>query len=413
MGGVITYLVAEEVLGGDEDVQAPATPAPTSEESAILQEFLELYKQDRVPTAQEQKMEQYTLTLLEDAINALPIQKEEREWAHKLVKQQYEYYTSPEYQKRLDLENALVEWQLEGVQAAREMGAITGDLSEQEMTALNTMESNAIQTLTETVGRQHEKIFGSVVSDMVNRGVLQGDVGRRAIEDVAERSEEIIGEGTRAIGSQKMGAILELGEAQKSQQLQLQQMLMSGQISREAAQQQWAGTALAQAGGAQQFGQTWAQQAGQFAAGLEQEWDQSRMAAGIQQWGQMAGMRGSEAQRALQAAIATSESKAAVEASKWSALGNLGGMAMMAGAASAKKYKKNIKAIGIDPVLNIPIVSFEYTDNAKQKHPMITRDGQCVGYLAEDLAEVMPEAVIFDSYGQPDAINYDYLLTAR
>jgi hypothetical protein len=83
------------------------------------------------------------------------------------------------------------------------------------------------------------------------------------------------------------------------------------------------------------------------------------------------------------------------------AYGSYAGMAALA--ASSKRLKKNIKPINLTPVI------FEYTDEALEKYPEITEKGKQIGFIAEEVANDYPEAVIFDELGKSLAINYAIL----
>ena len=317
--------------GGGTTVVAPPTPEPTPEELAIQREILSIMQEDRVPTENELKIEEYTLQLIEDQISALPINQEYREMALEMARMQFDEYTSPAAEARRATEKEYWEFRLEGIQKAKELGEITGDLSDQEMAALDTMYGTAQANLETSLQRGVDNILPSVVAEMVDRGVLQGDIGAKAIADVYERKAELLSEGTLSLEGQKASSILAMGEAQKNRQLQLQQLLQSGLISGEQADQLYAQNAWGAVGGQGALAQQSMLSAQQFASGLSQQWEQSKLNAGIAQWGQMAGMRGAEADRALQAAIATAEAESAASASKWGALGSVGGMLGMAG----------------------------------------------------------------------------------
>ena len=81
--------------------------------------------------------------------------------------------------------------------------------------------------------------------------------------------------------------------------------------------------------------------------------------------------------------------------------------AMLAYALSSKKYKENIKPCG-PRVKCIQPVTFDYTQKAILDYPEKTSPGRQFGFIAEDVVEVYPEAVIFKD-GKPDAINYGKL----
>jgi len=278
----------------------------------------------------ESQMQDYSYQLMEQQIENLPMDQQQKEWAYEMAQEQYEYYKSPEYQAQKELSSQITQWQLESVETARELGGITGDLSEQEMGALDTMEQNAIETLTSNINREQEEVMGGVISSLVDRGVLQGDIGAKVMGDVYERSMELLSEGVAGIESQKMQNILQMGEAQKSRQLQQMQMMMGGQISQEQLKQGWTGQAMQSAGGQSALNQQFTQNATQLSAGLAQDWQQTQLSAGLQAWGTMGQQRSANADRALNASIANAQSSAAGSASAWGAFGNIAGMAAMA-----------------------------------------------------------------------------------
>jgi hypothetical protein len=76
---------------------------------------------------------------------------------------------------------------------------------------------------------------------------------------------------------------------------------------------------------------------------------------------------------------------------------------------SAKRFKKNIRPIG-KVVKGLPVCEFEYTEQALNKFPNMTVPGKQIGFIAEDVENVYPSAVIKDSTGRPLAINYSKLL---
>jgi len=316
--------------GGDVTVNAPTTPAPTETETAIQQEILKLLQTEKEPTKLDQMWDQYGEAVLKQAIDALPMSAEYQQMAYDLMKEQYDYYKSPEYQKQKELSLALTEYQLNAIQAAKGLGEITGDLSDQEMESLNTMESNAVTTLTETINREHKEVFETLMTQLVDRGVLQGSVGAQAIADVRKRADELITSGTRDIVTAKMSNILGLQESKRNWQLNLQDLVQRGVISGEQAVNQWAQSGISSATGQQNISQQLSQAAQQYAGQLTTQWDTSKLSGAISQWGSMAGMRASEATNALNAAIAQAQARASETASKWGAVGNIAGLASSA-----------------------------------------------------------------------------------
>ncbi len=73
-----------------------------------------------------------------------------------------------------------------------------------------------------------------------------------------------------------------------------------------------------------------------------------------------------------------------------------------------KTWEKDIVPVG-DKINGLQPIQFEYTEEAKREHPEMTVEGRTTGFLAEDVAEKYPEAVIYDAIGRPDAVNYGLL----
>lgn len=301
--------IGEALFGATPDQAnvTVSTPAATPEEVDIQKQMLELMKQDRQMTPYQEEMQGYAKTIAQAAVEQIPQLQKMNEYEMQLFERQLAELDSPAAQLRRQVETSQLEWQLARIEEAKSLGEITGDLSEQEMTALDTMANNAITTMTQNVNRELNDVMGKTIADLTNRGVLQGDVGATQMAKVQERALELISTGTAGIESQKMANIIQLGEAQKSRQLQMQQMVQQGTITRAQMDQSLAGGLLNYAGGQQQYAQQYAQAADQFSSGLSQQWDQSRVNAGLSAWGLMAGIRGDEAKRQLGAAIATGQ----------------------------------------------------------------------------------------------------------
>ena len=83
-------------------------------------------------------------------------------------------------------------------------------------------------------------------------------------------------------------------------------------------------------------------------------------------------------------------------------------MAALAPLFSSKRYKKNINRIG--NIEGLGLYSYEYTNKALAEKPNMTKPGIQIGFMAEEVADKYPEAVVYDSIGRPDAINYGILL---
>lgn len=400
-GAFIGSQMADSGGGG---VSVPATPAPSATENAILEQIL---AQMTAPaTAEQQAMTQYTMKLLENQIANLPIQQEYQQMAMDLMRQQVADQSSPEALAQKQVQGELAQWQLEGIKQVREMGAISGELSESELNSLNTIERNAINTLQTNVGIDARKVMSTVVSEMVDRGVLQGDVGAKAIADVQDRQNELLTQGISSIESTRMAQQLGLQSDKASRDLAWRQALMSGAITTGQYQQGVQADLGRTLSGISSSAQNLESQALQYGSGLSQQYTLGKLNAGISQWGQMASMRGNEANRALEAAIASAEANASSKASTYGAFGSLlgagaGAYGTYAGLAamSSKRYKKDIIYLGFDLVKGVKAVLFRYIDR-------LNIPGWKLGAIAEEVVKVRPDAVILDSEGMPDAINY-------
>jgi hypothetical protein len=77
-------------------------------------------------------------------------------------------------------------------------------------------------------------------------------------------------------------------------------------------------------------------------------------------------------------------------------------------AKSSERYKENIRDLGVDPanVLQLDPVKFSWKETGQED----------IGLIAEDVAKLIPELVIYDDEGRPDGVKYDkvviYLLSA-
>ena len=66
---------------------------------------------------------------------------------------------------------------------------------------------------------------------------------------------------------------------------------------------------------------------------------------------------------------------------------------------SSKRYKKNIRELKVDPedVLLLRSVKFDWKETEEED----------IGMIAEDVAEVVPDLVVYDGDGRPEAVKYD------
>jgi hypothetical protein len=77
-------------------------------------------------------------------------------------------------------------------------------------------------------------------------------------------------------------------------------------------------------------------------------------------------------------------------------------------AKSSRKYKENIRDLGVDPakVFGLDPMRFSWKETGQED----------IGLIAEDVEKLIPELVIYDDEGRPDGVKYDkvviYLLSA-
>jgi len=66
---------------------------------------------------------------------------------------------------------------------------------------------------------------------------------------------------------------------------------------------------------------------------------------------------------------------------------------------SSLRYKKNVRSLPSDPaaVLNLRPVAFDWRSTSEPD----------VGLIAEEVAQVLPELVVWDDQGRPDAVRYN------
>lgn len=370
------------------DINIPPPIAPSETELAIQKEILKALQAEPVQTESQKLMEEYSRQILEMQLEGLPVEKEYREMSMSLLQEQITYSRE----------------QLERLSEAKELGEITGDLTEDEIAKLDQLEENAISTLTEVVGEDAQAIVKSEIASLVDRGVLQGNIGARAIAKIGEAAVKEIGRGVTSIESLRIQQELGMQESKRQFGLQYQELVQRGILTREQAIMGMTQNILPQQMAQTQF----ATQTAQFQPQLAQQWEMAKLTGGIQQWGQMAGVRGQQANMALQAAITQSQAGAAVTASQYGALGGAAGMAGAALIFSSKDFKENINKIDettenrfLEDIKKLPIYSYKYKEG-------IADEGNHIGVIAEEA----PAEIVTEDGKSLDIINYIGYLTA-
>lgn len=102
-----------------------------------------------------------------------------------------------------------------------DISELSGGLSDEENAFLETIRSNATENLISTVNEATTELAGEEIARLVNRGVLQGNIGEAVLAKVYEKSGKLVAEQSRNIESDvaKMG--LGISEQRKLNQLSL------------------------------------------------------------------------------------------------------------------------------------------------------------------------------------------------
>ena len=275
-------------------------PQASGGELSIEQQILQALQQERQPTEYESKLRDYTLQSLKQQVEDMPSEMEYRKQSFEALKKQVEFSTS---------------W-LNQLAASRNLGAITGALSETDIQNLNRLQENAVSKLTEVVNVDTMGFMKGEINRLIEKGVLNKDVGLKTIAKMEEDAKKQVFRGTRDLESSRLQSQLGLQENKKNRDLEIQRMVEMGMMSREQAlletsKNQWQG---AQSRNVDQ--QNMAMQAAIEQQRASQTREMDVLSAGIAQSGQMADSRARQAQVGLgysdlqnQAAIAEAELK--------------------------------------------------------------------------------------------------------
>ena len=162
---------------------------------------------------------------------------------------------------------------------------------------------------------------------------------------------------------------------------------------------------------------------GQAAGGTQQQTQQNQLSADYQKWLSQQGYSNPWL-NLIPATLGTSSMSPIVQGPTQSQgflqsiLGAAGGTDFSSmfsgggsggGTTSSLRYKQNVVPIARTGD-GLHVIQFEYTKDALAQHPKTTAPGVQLGFVAEEVAGVYPEAVIFDGEGRPDAIRYGVLL---
>ena len=110
------------------------------------------------------------------------------------------------------------------IEQARKLGDMTGTLTSAEIKLFDEMETSAVDNLKSQVNAQTEGVWNTALSDLVNRGILQGTVGQKILGTISSENVRTIAEGANAIRGQTNTGKLNVMEGNKNRAVQLEQM---------------------------------------------------------------------------------------------------------------------------------------------------------------------------------------------
>ena len=174
---------------------------------------------------------EYTGLALKQAIRTLPIGERQQELGLEMLEKSWADMNSPEAQQMRQAEAEQASLLIMRIQEAKDLGEITGDLTPQEIEQFRVMEENAYNQMQSATEDTANKVFSSTISDMVNRGVLQGDVGRQAMNDVGKNVTEYVARSGGDISSQMAGQKLSFMENKKKDRMGWEEALMGMEVS--------------------------------------------------------------------------------------------------------------------------------------------------------------------------------------
>jgi hypothetical protein len=123
-----------------------------------------------------------------------------------------------------DRVNELMDVQLSdlvSLSEAHTLAELTGGLSDEESALLDRMRTNSIANLTEIVNEETEGLVKSKIADLTARGVLSGNVGTQALQEIDKYRAKTVTQGTRDIETALAEKELNLRQQNKTNQLQL------------------------------------------------------------------------------------------------------------------------------------------------------------------------------------------------
>ncbi len=111
------------------------------------------------------------------------------------------------------------------IEQARKLGNMTGTLTSDEKRMFQEMEDSAVANLKSQVNAQTQDVWNTALSDLVNRGVLQGTVGERILGVISSENVRTVAEGVNTIQGQMNLNRINVQETNKNRALTWDNML--------------------------------------------------------------------------------------------------------------------------------------------------------------------------------------------
>ena len=108
---------------------------------------------------------------------------------------------------------------MEDLKYISDLSGITGGLSAADQSFIDTIRQNATQNLLSTVNESTVELANTEISSLVDRGVLQGGVGKEVLSKVYEKAGETVMRGTRDIETSLASASLDIMQKNKDRSL--------------------------------------------------------------------------------------------------------------------------------------------------------------------------------------------------
>ena len=205
-----------------------------------------------------------------------------------------------------------------------DISELSGGLSDDEKAFLETMRSNATENLISTVNEATTELASAEIAKLVNKGVLQGNIGERVLSQVYEKSGKLVAEQSRNIESDVARMGLDISEQKKLNQLSLWNKEMEAAIKSSELGLEKGG----KIGSLELGGMEAADRVGVTQTGMDQEWNQSVLQALTSMRGQdissATALKTGQTQASTQLNIAGQEMSAWKKTTEMDMWGNVG-----------------------------------------------------------------------------------------